>query len=86
VVQGGKAGIADRYAGVLGTPGKLLRGLTPKQIDDLVEDGMFSGGMRPKIASALEAARTGVDCVQIIVAGSNIASSSRSSPIMPLAP
>lgn len=52
--------------GVLGKDGKLLTGLTPKQIDDMVADGSLSGGMLPKIASALDAARGGVRSVHII--------------------
>jgi acetylglutamate kinase len=52
--------------GVLDKNGKLLTGLTPKQIDDLVEDGTLSGGMLPKISSALDAARSGVKSVHII--------------------
>src|SRR3989338_370001 len=52
--------------GVLDKNGKLLTGLTPRQIDDLVADGTLSGGMLPKIASALDAARGGVRSVHII--------------------
>ena len=52
--------------GVLDKNGTLLTGLTPKQIDDLVEDGTLSGGMLPKISSALDAARSGVKSVHII--------------------
>ncbi|WP_029147249.1 acetylglutamate kinase [Methylophilus sp. 5] len=52
--------------GVLDKSGQLLTGLTPKQIDDLVEDGTLSGGMLPKISSALDAARSGVKSVHII--------------------
>ena len=52
--------------GVLDKAGNLLTGLTPKQIDDLVEDGTLSGGMLPKISSALDAARSGVKSVHII--------------------
>ncbi|TAJ81326.1 MAG: acetylglutamate kinase [Gallionellaceae bacterium] len=52
--------------GVLDKNGKLLTGLTPKQIDDLVADGTLSGGMLPKIGSALDAARGGVKSVHII--------------------
>ena len=52
--------------GVLDKKGNLLTGLTPKQIDDLVEDGTLSGGMLPKIGSALDAARGGVKSVHII--------------------
>jgi acetylglutamate kinase len=53
-------------SGVLDKKGKLLTGLTPKQIDDLVEEGTLSGGMLPKISSALDAARSGVKSVHII--------------------
>lgn len=52
--------------GVLDKNGNLLTGLTPKQIDELVEDGTLSGGMLPKISSALDAARSGVKSVHII--------------------
>lgn len=52
--------------GVLDKDGKLITGLTPKQIDDMVADGTLSGGMLPKIGSALDAARSGVKSVHII--------------------
>jgi acetylglutamate kinase len=52
--------------GVLDKDGKLLTGLTPRQIDELVDDGTLSGGMLPKISSALDAARNGVKAVHII--------------------
>ena len=52
--------------GVLDKKGELLTGLTPKQIDDMVADGTLSGGMLPKISSALDAARSGVKAVHII--------------------
>ena len=52
--------------GVLDKDGRLLTGLTPKQIDELFADGTLYGGMLPKIASALDAARSGVRSVHII--------------------
>jgi acetylglutamate kinase len=52
--------------GVLDKQGKLLTGLTPKQVDALFADGTIHGGMLPKIASALDAARGGVKSVHII--------------------
>jgi acetylglutamate kinase len=52
--------------GVLDQAGHLLTGITPKQIDDMVADGTLSGGMLPKIGSALDAARSGVKGVHII--------------------
>ena len=52
--------------GVLDKDGKLLTGLTPRKIDELVKKGVISGGMLPKIGSALDAARNGVKSVHII--------------------
>ena len=52
--------------GVLDKSGKLLTGLTPKKIDDLVTKGVISGGMLPKIGSVLDAARAGVKSCHII--------------------
>ncbi len=52
--------------GVLDKNGKLLTGLTSRQIDELFADGTISGGMLPKIASALEAAKSGVNTVHVI--------------------
>lgn len=52
--------------GVLDKNGALLTDLTPKQIDSMVADGTLSGGMLPKISSALDAARSGVKAVHII--------------------
>jgi acetylglutamate kinase len=52
--------------GVLDKKGSLLTGLTAKEIDALFEDGTLSGGMLPKISSALDAARSGVKSVHII--------------------
>jgi acetylglutamate kinase len=52
--------------GVLDKAGKLLTGLTPRKIDDLVAKGVISGGMLPKIGSVLDAARGGVKACHII--------------------
>ena len=52
--------------GVLDKAGKLITGLTARQIDELFADGTISGGMLPKISSALDAARSGVNAVHII--------------------
>ena len=52
--------------GVLDKSGQLLTGLTAKRIDELFADGTISGGMLPKISSALEAAKSGVNAVHIV--------------------
>jgi acetylglutamate kinase len=52
--------------GVLDKNGNLLTGLTARKIDELFADGTISGGMLPKISSALEAAKSGVKSVHIV--------------------
>ena len=52
--------------GVLNKDGKLLRELSARTIDALFEDGTISGGMLPKISSALDAARSGVKSVHVV--------------------
>ena len=52
--------------GVLDKDGNLLRQLSAKTIDALFADGTISGGMLPKISSALDAARNGVKSVHIV--------------------
>lgn len=66
VLKAEKLVLLTNTPGVLDKNGKLLTGLTPRQIDDLVADGTLSGGMLPKISSALDAARSGVHSVHII--------------------
>jgi acetylglutamate kinase len=52
--------------GVMNSKGELLTDLSAKEIDALFADGTISGGMLPKISSALDAARSGVNSVHII--------------------
>ncbi len=52
--------------GVLDNNQKLITGLTPKEIENLIQAGTLSGGMLPKINSALDAAKSGVNAVHII--------------------
>jgi acetylglutamate kinase len=66
VLHAEKLVLMTNTPGVLDKDGNLLSGLTPKNIDDLVKDGTLSGGMLPKIGSALDAARSGVKSVHII--------------------
>ncbi len=66
ILKAEKLVLLTNTPGVLDKDGQLLTGLTPKQIDALVADGTLSGGMLPKIASALDAARGGVRSVHII--------------------
>jgi acetylglutamate kinase len=66
VLRAEKLVLLTNTAGVLDKAGKLLTGLTAKRIDELFADGTISGGMLPKISSALDAARAGVNSVHII--------------------
>jgi acetylglutamate kinase len=66
VLNAEKLVLLTNTPGVLDKAGKLLTGITPKDIDAMVEDGTLSGGMLPKIGSALDAARSGVKTVHII--------------------
>jgi acetylglutamate kinase len=66
VLHAEKLVLLTNTPGVLDEQGKLLTGVTPRQIDEMVASGILSGGMLPKISSALEAARSGVKTVHII--------------------
>jgi len=66
VLRADKLVLLTNTPGVLDKNGNLLTGLTPESIDALVADGTLSGGMLPKIGSALDAARNGVKSVHII--------------------
>lgn len=66
VLHAEKLVLLTNTSGVLDKNGVLLTGLTPKEIDALVADGTLSGGMLPKISSAMKAARSGVNAVHII--------------------
>ena len=66
VLRAEKLVLLTNTPGVLDKSGQLITGITPKQIDDMVTDGTLSGGMLPKISSALDAARSGVKGVHII--------------------
>ena len=66
VLQAEKLLMLTNIRGVLNKAGDLLPELTPREIDALCADGTISGGMIPKIAGALDAAKSGVNAVHII--------------------
>jgi acetylglutamate kinase len=66
VLQAEKLMMLTNISGVLDKAGQLLVDLTAKRIDELFADGTISGGMLPKIAGALDAAKSGVNAVHII--------------------
>ena len=66
ILKAEKLVLMTNTPGVLDKSGELITGLTSREIDELFEDGTISGGMLPKIASALDAAKGGVAAVHII--------------------
>ncbi|MEX8520001.1 MAG: acetylglutamate kinase [Leptothrix sp. (in: b-proteobacteria)] len=66
VLKAEKLLMLTNIKGVLDKEGQLLTNLSAKRIDELFADGTISGGMLPKIAGALDAAKSGVNAVHII--------------------
>ena len=66
VLRAEKLVLLTNTPGVLNKAGELLTDLTAREIDEMFADGTISGGMLPKIASALDAAKSGVNAVHII--------------------
>jgi acetylglutamate kinase len=66
VLQAEKLLMLTNIPGVLDKQKNLLPELTMKEIDALIADGTISGGMIPKIAGAIDAAKSGVNAVHII--------------------
>ena len=66
VLKAEKLMMLTNISGVLDKTGQLLTDLTARRIDELFADGTISGGMLPKIAGALDAAKSGVNSVHII--------------------
>ncbi|ACB32814.1 acetylglutamate kinase [Leptothrix cholodnii SP-6] len=66
VLKAEKLVMLTNIRGVLDKAGDLLTDLTAKRIDELFADGTISGGMLPKIAGALDAAKSGVNAVHIV--------------------
>ena len=66
ILKAEKLMLLTNIKGVLDKAGNLLTELTSRRIDELVEDGTISGGMLPKIAGAIDAAKCGVNAVHII--------------------
>ncbi len=66
VLDAEKLVMMTNIKGVLDKNGNLLDKLSSNEIDNLIADGTLSGGMLPKISSALDAAKSGVKSVHII--------------------
>lgn len=66
VLNAEKLILLTNTSGVLDRNGNLLTGLTAERVDELFADGTISGGMMPKIGSALAAVKSGVKSCHII--------------------
>ncbi len=66
ILKAEKLIVLTNTAGVLDKDGNLLTGLTSRKVDELFADGTIHGGMLPKIGSALEAVKNGVNTCHII--------------------
>jgi len=66
ILKAEKLVVLTNTAGVLDKNGNLLTGLSAKKVDELFADGTIHGGMLPKISSALDAVKNGVNTCHII--------------------
>jgi acetylglutamate kinase len=66
VLKAEKLIVLTNTPGVLDQKGALLTGLTARRVDELFADGTIHGGMLPKISSALDAVKSGVNSCHII--------------------
>ena len=66
VLQAEKLILLTNTGGILDKQDKVLTGLNPEQVNELIADGTIYGGMLPKIRCALDAAQSGVRAVHII--------------------
>lgn len=66
VLNAEKLVMMTNIPGVMDKAGNLLTDLSAREIEALFEDGTISGGMLPKISSALDAAKSGVRSVHIV--------------------
>jgi acetylglutamate kinase len=66
ILKAEKLIVLTNTPGVLDKNGNLLTGLSSKKVDELFANGTISGGMLPKISSALDAVNNGVNTCHII--------------------
>ena len=66
VLRAEKLILLTNVAGLLDSEGQTLTGLSTSEVDALIEDGIITGGMLPKIQCALDAVKGGVISAHII--------------------
>jgi acetylglutamate kinase len=66
ILEAGKYLILTNTSGILDENSNLIKSINADQVRTLIQKGVISKGMLPKIESALEAVSSGVEHVQII--------------------
>jgi acetylglutamate kinase len=66
VLQAEKLMLLTNVPGLMDKEGTVLTGLDSAEVDRLIEEGVITGGMLPKIRCALEAVAGGVTSAHII--------------------
>lgn len=66
VLQAEKLMLLTNISGVMDKQGKVLSGLSSREVDALIADGTIYGGMLPKIRCALDAVQGGVKAAHIV--------------------
>jgi len=66
VLKAEKLMLLTNTTGVLDSDGHLLTGLSPRDVEGLIDNGTIYGGMLPKIRCALDAVASGVRAAHII--------------------
>ena len=66
VLQAEKLMLLTDVEGLLDKQGQVLTGLTPAEVQALIDDGTVQGGMLPKVRCALDAVNSGVTSSHII--------------------
>jgi len=66
VLRAEKLMLLTDVKGLLDRSGRVLTGLRPREVDELIADGTIHGGMLPKIRCALDAVKSGVTASHII--------------------
>jgi acetylglutamate kinase len=66
VLKAEKLMLLTNTAGVLDKAGQVVTGLVADEVNALIDDGIISGGMLPKVSCALSAVNAGVNSAHII--------------------
>ena len=66
VLKAEKLMLLTNVTGLMDGEGKTLTGLSPRKVDQLIDQSVITGGMLPKVRCAMDAVRAGVTSAHII--------------------